>query len=552
MKPIRYTDKIIQEFRSAGYWTDETFTDFWLKNAKERPDKEALVDSTMRITWAEAAKLMDRFALAWVEMGLQRDDRTILQAPNCAYGFLARIACERAGLINITVMPYLRHKELTHIIEKIDPRAIIVPGIYRKFNYLEMVNELRQDHKNLKYAFLLDDTIPGPYPPDTYSLMDIAREPWEEKVNPGVLQSRRFHSTGDVGALTSTSGTTGVPKIVEWPLAPRVMTSKCRCEIWKLTGDDSAMAVAPFAGGAAGTLTYFAAPLVGAKIVLLEEFTPAGALEMIAKEKATCIGVVPTHIIRMLEEDLSKYDLSSLRFIRSAGGYLPPKVAMEAEERLGGRITSDLGTQDVGSVSGCSIDDPGDVRRRTVGKPLRGNKIRLVDENGKEVPEGDPGILYLRGPHSPAGYWRDPEATRDVFDDDNWTTTGDIVKLEEGRVWIMGRQKDMIIRGGQNIYPAEIEGLLNEHPKVAAIAIVAMPDPEYVERACAYVLPKAGETFSFEEMVSFLKSRKLAMYKLPERLEIIDAMPTVGDSGKIDKKVLKKDIEDKVKAEGKA
>lgn len=551
MRPIRYTDAIIQEFRSAGYWTDETFTDFWFSNAKARPNAEALVDSSMRITWAEAATLMDRFALAWIDLGLEKDDRVILQAPNCAYGFLARIACERAGLINITVMPYLRHKELTHIIEKIDPRAIIVPGIYRKFNYVEMIEELKKDHPNLKYTFLLDSTIEGHYPQGVYSLLDIAKEPWEQKTDPAVLEKRRFHPTSDVGALTSTSGTTGVPKIVEWPLAPRVMTSKCRVEIWKLTDEDTAMAVAPFAGGAAGTLTYFAAPLVGAKIVLLEEFTPEGALEMIQNEKVTCIGVVPTHIIRMLESDLSKYDLSSLRFIRSAGGYLPPKVAMEAEERLGGRITSDLGTQDVGSVSGCSIDDAGDVRRRTVGKPLRGNTIRLLDEIGNEVAPGDPGILYMRGPHSPAGYWRDPETTREVFDDDNWTTTGDIVTLEEGRIWIMGRQKDVIIRGGQNIYPAEIEGLLNEHPKVASIAIVAMPDREFGERGCAYVVPKPGEDFTFEDMASFLKSKKLAMYKLPERLEIISAMPTVGDSGKVDKKVLKRDIEEKMGTGGK-
>jgi non-ribosomal peptide synthetase component E (peptide arylation enzyme) len=548
MKPIRYTDKLIEEFKAAGYWTDETFTDFWLKNARERPDREALVDSSLRITWGEAARLMDLFALAWIDLGLKKDDRVILQSPNCAYGFLSRIACERAGLINITVMPYLREKELTHIIQKIDPRAIIVPGIYRKFNYLEMVEELKKDNPGLKYTFLLDGSIPGPYPPNTYSLTEIAKA-GREKPDPAILEQRRFHPTSDVGALTSTSGTTGVPKIVEWPLAPRLMTSKCRCEIWGLTGDDTTLAVAPFAGGAAGTLTYFAAPLVGAKIVLLEDFTPEAALDMIQKEKVTCIGVVPTHIVRMLESDLSKYDLSSLRFIRSAGGYLPPKVAMEAEERLGGCITSDLGTQDVGSVSGCYITDPGDVRRRTVGLPLSGNKIRLLDDNGKEVSPGEPGILYMRGPHSPAGYWRDPETTRDVFDDDNWTTTGDIVTLEDDRIWIMGRQKDMIIRGGQNIYPAEIEGLLNEHPKVSAIAIVAMPDREFGERCCAYVVPKAGETFTFEEMISFLKAKKLAMYKLPERLEIISAMPTVGDSGKIDKKVLKKQIEDKLAAE---
>jgi non-ribosomal peptide synthetase component E (peptide arylation enzyme) len=552
MRPIRYTDAMIEEFTSQELWTNETFTDFWLKNARERPDREALVDSTIRVTWAEAAKMMDRFALAWAAIGLERDDRVILQAPNCAYGFLARIACERAGLINITVMPYLRHKELTHIIQKIEPRAIIIPGMYRKFNYLEMIQELKQQFASLKYTFLLDETIPGPYPENTHSLMQIAKEPWEDKLDRKVLEKRRFHPTADVGALTSTSGTTGVPKIVEWPLAPRLMTSKCRVEIWKLTGDDVTLAIAPFAGGAAGTLTYFAAPLVGAKIVLLEEFTPEGALEMIQKEKVTAIGVVPTHVIRMLEQDLSNYDLSSLRFIRSAGGYLPPQVAMEAEERLGGRITSDLGTQDVGSVSGCSIDDPGDVRRRTVGKPLRGNRIKLLDEAGKAVPDGEPGILYLRGPHSPAGYWRDPTTTREVFDDNNWTTTGDIVTLEDGRIWIMGRQKDMIIRGGQNIYPAEVEGLLNEHPKVSAISIVAMPDKEFGEKCCAYVVPKPGEIFTFSEMALFLKEKKLAMYKLPERLEIIEAMPTVGDSGKIDKKVLKKQIEETLAAEGNA
>src|SRR5208283_4682235 len=122
--------------------------------------------------------------------------------------FLARIACERAGLINITVMPYLRHKELNHIIQKIEPRAIIIPGMYRKFNYLEMIRELKQEFAGLKYTFLLDETIPGPYPENTYSLMQIAKEPWEEKTDRKVLEKRRFHSTGDVGALTSTSGTT--------------------------------------------------------------------------------------------------------------------------------------------------------------------------------------------------------------------------------------------------------------------------------------------------------------------------------------------------------
>jgi len=265
-----------------------------------------------------------------------------------------------------------------------------------------------------------------------------------------------------------------------------------------------------------------------------------------AREKVTAIGVVPTHLVRMMEADVRQYDLSHLRFIRSAGGYLSPHLAEEVEAAMEATITSDLGTQDMGSVSGCRVTDPADLRRRTVGRMLPGNKLRLLDDDGQDVPEGEPGQLWFRGPHAPAGYYRDPELTATVFDPDGWTTTGDIVKLDRGCLWILGRAKDMIIRGGQNIYPAEIEGLLNEHPAVAAVAVVGYPDREMGERACAYVTVKEGRTFSFDEMVQFLVQKDIAKYKLPERLEIIGAMPTVGDSGKIDKKVLKVDIEQKV------
>ena len=360
------------------------------------------------------------------------------------------------------------------------------------------------------------------------------------------LAERRLDPIWNISLLTTTSGTTGIPKLVEWPAAPRVCTSKGRVDIWKLTKDDITMAIAPHAGGAAGTLTYFAAPIAGAKTVMLEEFTPEDALALIEKEKATAIGVVPTHLIRMLEANPARYDLSSLRFIRSAGGYLSPQVAEEAEDAFKAVITSDLGTQDKGSVSGCRIEDSKELRRRTVGRMLPGNKVRLLDEQGKEVADGEPGILYFRGPHAPAGYYRDEELTATVFDKEGWCTTEDIVKFDEGCLWILGRAKDMVIRGGQNIYPAEIEGLLNEHPKVSSVAIVGYPDREMGERCCAYVIPKPGESFTFKEMTDFLKGKKLAMFKVPERLEIVAEFPAVGDSGKVNKETLKKEIAAKV------
>jgi non-ribosomal peptide synthetase component E (peptide arylation enzyme) len=548
LKPIRYKEDMVEEFVKDGYWTKELFYDFWDRNAHELGDREALVDSRYRLTWAEAKQLVDAMAVSWIEMGIEKYSRVIIQSPNSVYGFLARIACERAGLISLTVYPYLRQRELEYMLRKTEARAVIIPHIYNKFDYVEMYKDLQKQFSHLKHFFLFDDQVPDTAPEGTYSLTQMTQARAQKAVDESVLNDRRLDPFWNVALLTTTSGTTGIPKLVEWPTAPRVCTSKGRVDIWNLSKDDITMAIAPHAGGAAGTLTYFAAPIAGAKTVMLEEFSGEGALALIEKEKATAIGVVPTHLIRMLEADTSKYDFSSLRFIRSAGGYLSPQVAEEAEEIFGASITSDLGTQDKGSVSGCRVEDSKDLRRRTVGRMLPGNKVRLLDKDTNElVPEGEPGVLYFRGPHAPAGYFRDEELTATVFDDDGWTTTEDIVKFDQECLWILGRAKDMIIRGGQNIYPAEVEGLLNDHPKVSSVAVVGYPDREMGERACAYVIPKPGQSFSMEEMVEFLKSKQIAMFKLPERLEVVSEFPAVGDSGKVNKETLKQDIREKLR-----
>jgi len=168
--------------------------------------------------------------------------------------------------------------------------------------------------------------------------------------------------------------------------------------------------------------------------------------------------------------------------------------------------------------------------------------VKLLGEDGREAAPNEPGVLWFRGPHSPAGYYRDLAMTAEVFDQDGWCTTEDIVKFDQGCLWILGRQKDVIIRGGQNIYPAEIEGLMNEHPAVAAVAVVAMADPEFGERACAFVVARHGQSLTLGDLKDFLGARKVAKYKWPERLELIAALPTVGDSGKVDKKMLKQNL----------
>ena len=538
MKVLRYTQAMVDEFVRAGYWTNETFYDSYDRNARELPDQEALVDSQHRVTWREARDLVDAIATGWVEAGIPKSARIVIQAPNSVYGFLARAAAERAGLISMTAFATLRQNELEDILEKTQAEVAVIPAVFRGFDYLAMYRDLMVRFPSLRRLYLFDDVVPDNAPDGTKSLTRTAHH-YLGRIDRATLNKRRFDPFLDVALLTTTSGTTGLPKLVEWPLAPRVCTSKGRIDLWALTKDDVTMAIAPHAGGAAGTLTYFAAPLCGAKTVMLEDFNPEVALQTMAREKVTAIGVVPTHLVRMLEKNVEAYDLSSLRFIRSAGGYLSPQLAREAEARFGAVITSDLGTQDKGSVSGCRVSDPGELRRLTVGQMLPGNEVRLLGEDGQIVPPNEPGVLWFRGPHSPAGYYRDPVMTAEVFDADGWCTTEDVVKFDQGCLWILGRQKDVIIRGGQNIYPAEVEGLMNEHPSVAAVAAVAMPDAEYGERACAFVVLRQGQSLALEALKDFLSSKKVAKFKWPERLECIDVMPTVGDSGKVDKKALR-------------
>lgn len=176
MKPIRYTKEMVAEFVRDGHWTQELFFDFYERNARELGEREALVDSKYRVTWAEAKRLVDAIAVSWVEMGIPKFSRIIIQSPNSVYGFLARIAAERAGLISLTVYPYLRQRELQYMLENTEATAVVIPHLYRGFDYLEMYRELQNRFAHLQYIFLFEDSVPDSAPPNTFSLTTLARE----------------------------------------------------------------------------------------------------------------------------------------------------------------------------------------------------------------------------------------------------------------------------------------------------------------------------------------------------------------------------------------
>lgn len=536
----RFTPQMTDEYIKKGYWENITLSDYWERNAKTIPDREAIADSNSRLTWSQANILIDRLALGLLEEGFKRDELIIIQLPNCVELSLLRVACERMGLLCLPVLRTYRERELEYSISYTEAAGMVIPSIFKDFDYYQMAKELQRKLGKPRKILVVGDEVPS----GCVSLRKIMSTPLEKKYPAAYLQDRKC-KPGEFSLVTITSGSTGLPKYAENPLYTRLHTAR----LFHIRPDDICAALSPAATGP-NQGNYYGAPQVGAKVVWLEAFEAEEAFRLMQREKVTYMTAVPAQLALMIRHPaIGKCDFSSLRLILSTGAFLAYHVGLEAEEKFGCPVIQTYGAVDVG---GISIGDPAASRAErllTSGKPLRGAEVKMVDDNGKEVARGSVGEICVRGPTTVSGFYKDPEATARMWSPDGWTKVGDLGQLDEkGNIHIMGRKKDMIIRGGQNIYPAEIENLLLQHPRVFSVAVVGMPDPIMGEKACAYIVPKPGQTFSFVEMVSYMKSCKIATFKLPERLEVISKMPMLAEDQKVDKKVLQRDIEEKLKA----
>jgi non-ribosomal peptide synthetase component E (peptide arylation enzyme) len=322
----------------------------------------------------------------------------------------------------------------------------------------------------------------------------------------------------------------------------------------KINETDIVLNIISPVGGISSAFTYNgSAALVGAKVILLDIWNPQETLSLIEKEKATILLAVPAQLAKIVMiPSLKEYNLRSLRCVCTSTAPLSPSLATEIESKLGVPVLNYYGQFDAGLIAGVSIDDPPETRRTTVGKPLRENIVILQDDNGNEVPSGEIGEVVYTGPTAGSGYYKDLEITLSVWEHlgiEGRCHSGDLAKYDEkGNLVLVGRKKEVIIRGGQNIFPAEMEGLLLTSPKIESVAIVPMPDPIMGEKCCAYVALKKNCDFTYEEMVSFLKDKKIARYKIPERLEIRQQLPLKGHQ-KIAKEELRLDIIKKIDAE---
>ncbi len=547
-KPTRHTKKMINEYM-AKYWNIPTLSQTIDQNARDYPDKEAIIDGKNRLNWGQMKLWTDRVALSLLELGIKRDEMLVIQLPPCIELYLLRIACEKAGILCTPVLRSFRHREMKYVLDYLEATGVIIPWKFMDIDHFQMIEETRSELPKLKHIIVAG----GEVPPGITSLQEMTKYPLENKYPPDYLEGTRYKAA-EVSYVNLTTGTTGFPKFVEYTTCARQVQGKAIKEHLGITDKDVVAAFTAAAAGVTGP-AYFAAPQAAAKIVLLERFEAEATLKLIEKESMTIVGFVPAMLSMILNHpNLNRYNLRSVRIWWVGGSPLAYQVGKEAEEKMGGTVVNFYGAVDFGGTCTSPLDAPVDVRLLTVGKPIWGGEIKLTDNTGRRVSRGEVGEIYGRGAACAAGYYKDRKGTREAwgkFGMGGWLRLRDLARFDgQGNIVIVGRKDDMIIRGGQNIYPTDIENTLVTHPKVAYVAIVGMPDPILGERPCAYVVPKVGQEFSFDEMISFLKIKGFASYKMPERLEIVDKLPMAGDGQKVNKKILKEDIVNKLKTGG--
>lgn len=518
----RYTKDLVDGYVAGGYWTPEYPVDFWRRNAEEWPEESAISAPDRHYTWRQAADRIGQMAAGLVRDGWRRDDVLVLQAANSAELLLLRLACEAAGVVSALVPFTFSQAEIGAIVEQVRPRGVALPGNERG-------SELLRHYETLEFRYTLGcEALAGTRPTSAWASAGAAEGfgPYE------------------YAAVITTSGTTGRPKCVEHAACARLAAGRQYIERLRLTQADVVCGFTSIYAGNCDLLLYHAAPQVGAKVVLLDAFTSEAACALIEREKVTAAIFVPTLLHRLLNyPGLRDHDLTSLRFVTSFGAMLPPEVAEKAESRLGVPVIQGYGASEYGALASCAVDDPAHVRQRGVGRPLAGTEIEIRGADGTLLPRGSIGRVYARGPYCVGGFVNDTEATEGAWAD-GFLPMGDLARLDDaGYLWLEGRARDIIIRGGQNISPLEIEDHLLRHPAVAEAAVVKMADPEMGERVCAFVVAaRDAAAPTLEQLCAFLLGQGLAKFKLPERLELVARMPMNPAGTKVNKRMLEESL----------
>ena len=520
----------IEKYTREGTWLGLTLSSLVDKAAQTFPGKVFMTDSRRKVTYKEFDLITRRLALGLHRMGVKKGDLVGIQLPDRIEYFAMVVAAARIGALYVPFNHQFRQLDLIPLLEFCKPVVITIPSKFRNFDYLPLYRELRSKFPWLKYILVSNGEVETGED-GIVSLERMMETPLEEEYPDGYLKEF-MPDPNDLCFILLTSGTTAIPKGV----MHTHNTWICGClNQWAqlaIRPDDVLLNLYPMFGTSAQV--HMTAILYHrASVITMDRFSGEEALKLVEKERVTLIGGVAAHLIDMLNApNFNKYDLSSLRLVYSVGGPVTSALAREVEERMNCRIDLLWGSSEATGHTQTLLTDPDEIRLSTVGRPVPYMEVRAIDAEGRDVPPGEVGELLVRGPNNFVGYYNNPKLNEETIDKDGWFRTGDMGIFDKnGNLRIVGRVKDMILRGGENIYSREIEELLAKHPKVKDVAIVGAPDERLGEIVCACVIPRMGEIVTLDEVVSFLKG-KIEIHKIPERVEVMDRFPMT-DAGKV-------------------
>ncbi|HBD5507786.1 TPA: medium-chain fatty-acid--CoA ligase [Escherichia coli] len=521
-------------YRQQGLWGDASLADYWQQTARAMPDKIAVVDnhgaSYNYSALDHAASCLANWMLA---KGIESGDRIAFQLPGWCEFTVIYLACLKIGAVSVPLLPSWREAELVWVLNKCQAKMFFAPTLFKQTRPVDLILPLQNQLPQLQQIVGVDKLAPAT---SSLSLSQIIAD------NTPLTTAITTHGD-ELAAVLFTSGTEGLPKGVMLTHNNILASERAYCARLNLTWQDVFMMPAPL-GHATGFLHGVTAPfLIGARSVLLDIFTPDACLALLEQQRCTCmLGATPFvyDLLNVLEKQPA--DLSALRFFLCGGTTIPKKVARECQQ-LGIKLLSVYGSTESSPHAVVNLDDPLSRFMHTDGYAAAGVEIKVVDDARKTLPPGCEGEEASRGPNVFMGYFDEPELTARALDEEGWYYSGDLCRMDEaGYIKITGRQKDIIVRGGENISSREVEDILLQHPKIHDACVVAMPDERLGERSCAYVVLKAPHhSLSLEEVVAFFSRKRVAKYKYPEHIVVIEKLPRTA-SGKIQKFLLRKDI----------
>ena len=524
MRTSRLTNELVEQYTKPGLWEDHLIDDYVSQAARKYPEDVAVVDRGRSWTFGEVDQLVARAASMLRALGVRPGEAVSWQLPNWMEGIVIHQAALRVGAVSNPIVAIYREREVRFILRQARSRVFFVAPSFRNFDYLQMVTNLRPDLPELS-----DVVLVGGDARDGFLSMDALIAGAEPSA------SGPERSANDVALLLYTSGTTSNPKGALHTHNTLDYENRSIIELFVLGTSDVIFMPSPITH-ITGLLYGAQLPfMIGSTVVLQDIWNADEAVSLIDRYQCTfSVGATPfLHSILNTIEDRAA-GTSPLRAFACGGADVPPDLIRKATARLDAFVTRIYGSTEYPTATSSAPGERLEKCATTDGRPIADAQTRIVTIDGQQAGSGTEGELQVRGPELFLGYL-DESLNIDSFTDEGWFKTGDAAVTDpEGFIKITGRMKDIIIRGGENISAKEIEDLIFEHPKVAEVSVVGLPDLVLVERICAFVVPKEGEELDLPELVDFLRSQGIANQKLPERLILENQLPKTA-SGKIQK-----------------